>query len=99
MSWRSETPEDATPPDEALPPRSRPVRDWLSRNRTVLLALVTWVVFAAVAYTTYRITGDIRYKDILHALEATTWTDILIAGFFTVVSFVLLAGYDVNALR
>ncbi|RAZ85129.1 bifunctional lysylphosphatidylglycerol flippase/synthetase MprF [Cereibacter johrii] len=99
MSWRSETPEAATPPDEALPPRSRPVRDWLSRNRTVLLALVTWVVFAAVAYTTYRITGDIRYEDILHALEATTWTDILIAGFFTVVSFVLLAGYDVNALR
>ncbi|MGP3698488.1 bifunctional lysylphosphatidylglycerol flippase/synthetase MprF [Rhodobacter sp. NSM] len=99
MSWRSETPESVTSAGEGVPARARPLRDWFGRNRTMLLALVTWVVFAAVAYTTYRITGDIRYQDILRALEETSWRDILIAGFFTVVSFVLLAGYDVNALR
>ena len=76
-----------------------PRMQWLARNRGVLIALGTWAVFAAIAFVTYRITGDVRYDDVLDALDNTSWHDILVAALLTAVSFALLTGYDVNALR
>ncbi|MFT4151567.1 MAG: bifunctional lysylphosphatidylglycerol flippase/synthetase MprF [Paracoccaceae bacterium] len=73
--------------------------DWLRRNRTVVVAILSWVVFAAVAMAVYRITGDIHYQDVLDALAATPATALIPAAALTALSFACLVCYDVNALR
>ncbi len=93
------SPKDTSDTKEDFTEGQSPRMQWLVRNRGVLIAIGTWAVFAAIAFVTYRITGDVRYDDVLDALDNTSWHDILVAALLTAVSFALLTGYDVNALR
>lgn len=71
---------------------------WLRRNRNTLLAVLSSLAFVAVAMALTRITRNVRYDDVVAALSATRWPDLLLAIAFTAISFVFLVRYDLNAL-
>lgn len=69
------------------------------RNRMVLSSVSIILVFCLMALTIDRLTSEIRYDDVLAALDGMRWTAIALAVFFTALSFVALAFYDLNALE
>lgn len=73
--------------------------DWLRRNRAALLAVLSWVIFGVVAMAVYRISGDIRYQDVLGGLHRAPISSVLTAVALTAASFAFLICYDLNALR
>ncbi|MGO4437423.1 bifunctional lysylphosphatidylglycerol flippase/synthetase MprF [Rhizobium sp. RAF56] len=78
-------------------------RGWLSgllrRYRTQLLAVASIAVFALVAFAIFHLTTEVRYDDVVQALRETRYSSILLALFFTGLSFLALVFYDVNALE
>jgi len=69
------------------------------RFRTHLLALASVAVFALVAFAIFHLTTEVRYDDVVQALRETRLSSILLALFFTGLSFLALVFYDVNALE
>lgn len=67
--------------------------------RLYLVGAGSLFVFAIVAYALYSLTSEVRYDDVLVALEQTSWLSIALAVFFTGLSFLSLIFYDTNALE
>ncbi|NKF30927.1 UPF0104 family protein, partial [Pseudomonas sp. BGM005] len=69
------------------------------RYRTPLTAAATLVVFCLVGYAIMQLTNEVRYDDVVGALAATRPSAILLALFFTALSFLSLVFYDLNAIE
>ena len=69
------------------------------RYRTPLLAAASLVVFCLVGYAIMQLTNEVRYDDVVSALAATRPSSILLALFFTALSFLALIFYDLNAIE
>ena len=69
------------------------------RYRTPLTAAATLVVFCLVGYAIMQLTNEVRYDDVVGALAATRPSAILLALFFTALSFLSLIFYDLNAIE
>ena len=61
-------------------------------------ALVALFFFALLGVAVYKLTGEVRYHDVVHALSRTHRSSIALALLFTVLSFATLCLYDLNAL-
>lgn len=70
----------------------------LARYAKPLAAVLTVFVFALVGFAIYRLTEEVSYDDVVRGLAATSPSSILLAVFFTVLSFATLCLYDWNAL-
>ncbi|MBB3312863.1 phosphatidylglycerol lysyltransferase [Rhizobium sp. BK196] len=68
------------------------------RYRTPLTALATLLIFCLVGYAIMQLTDEVRYDDVVEALAETRPSSILIALFFTALSFLALVFYDLNAI-
>ncbi|GEO86362.1 MULTISPECIES: bifunctional lysylphosphatidylglycerol flippase/synthetase MprF [Alphaproteobacteria] len=89
--------ETILPPDpftKDLTPRF----GFLARYGKPLAAILTVVVFSFVGYAIYRLTEEVSYDDVVRSLVDTSPSSILLAVFFTVLSFATLCFYDWNAL-
>ncbi len=78
------------------------IRGWrlfLRRQGRRISALLTVVVFALVGVAIYRLTGEVRYADVIAALRSTDPVAVAAAVFFTALSFFALTLYDVDALE
>jgi phosphatidylglycerol lysyltransferase len=71
---------------------------FLRRYRTHLVAAVTLTLFCLVAYAIMQLTNEVRYDDVVEALAETHLSSILLALFFTALSFLALVLYDFNAI-
>ncbi|WP_374841385.1 hypothetical protein [Mycoplana ramosa] len=80
-------------------PASGHLGQFLVRYRLYAAAAGVIVVFGLVSVAIYRLTSEVRYEDVLAALDATPWSAIALAVFFTGLSFVALVFYDFNALE
>lgn len=69
------------------------------RYRTHLAAIATLIVFCMVGFAIEQLTTEVRYDDVVQALADTTVSSILLALFFTALSFLALVFYDVNAIE
>ncbi|MDM9625913.1 bifunctional lysylphosphatidylglycerol flippase/synthetase MprF [Rhizobium sp. S152] len=69
------------------------------RYRTHLAAVATLIVFCMVGFAIEQLTTEVRYDDVVQALADTTVSSILLALFFTALSFLALVFYDVNAIE
>ena len=69
------------------------------RYRTPLLAAASLVVFCLVGYAIMQLTNEVRYDDVVLALADTKISSILLALFFTGLSFFALVFYDLNAIE
>ncbi|TAU28071.1 bifunctional lysylphosphatidylglycerol flippase/synthetase MprF [Rhizobium ruizarguesonis] len=74
-------------------------RGLFRRYRTPLLAAASLVVFCLVGYAIVQLTNEVRYDDVVGALAATRPSAILLALFFTALSFLSLIFYDLNAIE
>ncbi|WP_183900455.1 bifunctional lysylphosphatidylglycerol flippase/synthetase MprF [Rhizobium metallidurans] len=72
---------------------------FFSRYRTHLTALATLAVFCMVGFAIERLTTEVRYEDVVQALADTRISSIVLALFFTALSFLALVFYDVNAIE
>jgi len=70
----------------------------LRRYRTPLTALATLLIFCLVGYAIVQLTDEVRYDDVVEALAETRLSSILLALFFTALSFLALVFYDLNAI-
>lgn len=70
----------------------------LARYAKPLAALLTLIVFSFVGYAIYQLTEEVRYDDVVRGLQSTSLSSILLAVFFTALSFATLCLYDWNAL-
>ncbi|MBB3595553.1 phosphatidylglycerol lysyltransferase [Rhizobium sp. BK529] len=68
------------------------------RYRTQLTALATLLIFCLVGYAIMQLTNEVRYDDVVEALAETRLSSILLALFFTALSFLALVFYDINAI-
>ncbi|MGV2183706.1 bifunctional lysylphosphatidylglycerol flippase/synthetase MprF [Rhizobium rhizogenes] len=91
------TPIDLEKADEELKERGG-ISGFLNSNRTLIVAVLTVAVFGIAAYAIFDLTNEVRYDDVVHALETTKLSSILLALFFTGLSFASLIFYDQNAL-
>lgn len=73
--------------------------DWLRRNRTAAIAILSWIAFVIVAIAIYKITRDVRYDDVIYALANVPVQNLFYAIGLTAVSFAFLVCYDLNALH
>ncbi len=71
---------------------------FFSRYRTHLTALATLAVFCMVGFAIEQLTTEVRYDDVVQALADTKVSSIVLALFFTALSFLALVFYDVNAI-
>ncbi|MGM4911755.1 bifunctional lysylphosphatidylglycerol flippase/synthetase MprF [Rhizobium sp. 768_B6_N1_8] len=69
------------------------------RYRTPLTALATLLIFCLVGYAIMQLTDEVRYDDVVEALAETRLSSILLALFFTALSFMALVFYDLNAIE
>jgi phosphatidylglycerol lysyltransferase len=74
------------------------VRESFQAHRGIFVSLVVLMVFGFTAFAIYGLTREVRYDEVIAALNATRWTSILLAILFTALSFSALAAYDLNAL-
>ncbi len=74
-----------------------PVRHVWFRGRH-LAAIATIVILVLVGFAIFHLTSDVRYDDVLSALNRTSWASIGLAVCFTGLSFLALTFYDVGAL-
>ncbi|MFS2155166.1 bifunctional lysylphosphatidylglycerol flippase/synthetase MprF [Rhizobium sp. Rhizsp42] len=73
-------------------------RDLLRRYRTPLVAIATVTLFCLVGYAIMQLTDEVRYDDVVEALAEMSLSSILLAMFFTALSFLALVFYDINAI-
>ncbi|MGO7557810.1 hypothetical protein, partial [Rhizobium johnstonii] len=64
-----------------------------------LLAAASLVVLCLVGYAIMQLTTEVRYDDVVGALAATRPSVILLALFFTALSFLALIFDDRNAIE
>jgi glycosyltransferase 2 family protein len=76
---------------------SRVVNERIGWNRIGLILSVTVITVAAVVL--YRMLHDIEIDDVVDALQATQWHQILLAGLFVAAGYFTLTFYDLFALR
>ena len=74
------------------------LRETFENYRGYLVPFIILVVFGFTTFAIYDLTTEVSYDDVLAALAATKASSILLAIFFTALSFVALTGYDLNAL-
>jgi phosphatidylglycerol lysyltransferase len=74
------------------------VAGFFSRYRTHLAAVATLAVFCMVGFAIEQLTTEVRYDDVVQALADTKVSSIVLALFFTALSFLALVFYDVNAI-
>ncbi|MCF1709378.1 bifunctional lysylphosphatidylglycerol flippase/synthetase MprF [Tabrizicola sp. J26] len=98
-SSQPEDPPPFLPTEDETGATPTPLSQFFVRNRTVLSALSIIIVFCLMALTIDRLTSEIRYEDVLAALDSLQWTAIAWAVIFTALSFIALAFYDLNALE
>lgn len=67
------------------------LRPWLPTLAVVGLAALAFLAL-------HRLTGELRYADVLAEVRAVSASALLLAAVFTGLSFVALAGYDASAL-
>jgi phosphatidylglycerol lysyltransferase len=75
------------------------LRSLFSSYKTQILAVLSVVVFGLVALAIFHLTQEVRYDDVVLALADTKISSILLAVFFTGLSFFALVFYDQNALE
>ncbi|TCU15691.1 bifunctional lysylphosphatidylglycerol flippase/synthetase MprF [Rhizobium sullae] len=73
-------------------------RGLLRRYRPHLVAIATLFVFCIVGYAIVQLTDEVRYDDVVAVLANTRPSAILLALLFTVLSFLALIFYDLNAI-
>lgn len=83
---------------EALQGDTLPPPSFFNRHAKSIAAIMAFVVFAAVGYAVYRLTEEVSYADVLRSLAATSAASIALAIIFTMLSFLTLCFYDLNAL-
>ena len=71
---------------------------FLSRYRKQIAAIASLLLFCLVGMAIYRLTGEVRYNDVVRGLTATTIQALLMALFFTALSFATVIMYDWNAV-
>lgn len=70
----------------------------LRRYKSPLIAIGIIVIAALVGLAIFHLTSEIKYDDVVGALQRTPASDILLAIAFTALSFAALIRYDMNAL-
>ena len=76
---------------------ARIVRERIGWNRVGLLLSLTVIAIAAVVL--YRMLHDIEVVEVIEALAATRWHQIVLAGLFVAAGYFTLTFYDLFALR
>ena len=71
-------------------------RVWLQGR--LLTAIATILILALAGYAIFHLTSEVRYEDVMSALDKTSATAIALAIGFTGLSFFALTFYDVGAL-
>ncbi|MDP3856429.1 MAG: bifunctional lysylphosphatidylglycerol flippase/synthetase MprF [Stagnimonas sp.] len=83
-------------------PRTSPLRDHVvelfARLRPWLPTLVAAGLAALAFLALHRLSGEIRYSEVLAEVRSVPASALLLAGLFTLLSFVALAGYDASGL-
>ena len=79
-------------------PSPQPVSGWFSRLRPWLPALALALFGGLVLLALDRLTGELRYAELLAEVRAVSPGALALAGLFTALSFVALAGYDAAGL-
>ena len=74
-------------------------RQRIGRYGTVLSGVGIIVILSLVGVAIFKLTSEVRYDDVMLALDATRWWSIALAIFFTALSFLALTFYDVDALH
>ncbi|QFY62457.1 bifunctional lysylphosphatidylglycerol flippase/synthetase MprF [Rhizobium grahamii] len=74
------------------------LRGFFRQYRTHLTAIATLAVFCMVGFAIMQLTNEVRYDDVVQALADTKLSSILLALFFTALSFLALVFYDANAI-
>lgn len=84
--------------DESGPITPGALALFLKKYRSYLAAVAVIAITGVITYALYRFTEEVRYEDVLAAFGATPVSDILLAIFFTALSYAALVRYDANAL-
>lgn len=74
------------------------LRNTLARFAEPIAFFAAFCVFGLVAFALYRLTSEVRYDDVVASLVDTPVKDLLLAVFFTALSYGALVAYDFNAL-
>ncbi|SOC45941.1 phosphatidylglycerol lysyltransferase [Rhizobium subbaraonis] len=80
-------------------PSGGSARQFLLTYRVYITAASVILVFGLMALAIYHLSAEVRYADVIAALEGTPWSALALAVFFTALSFASLIFYDVNALE
>ncbi|SER21298.1 phosphatidylglycerol lysyltransferase [Solimonas aquatica] len=91
-------PASPAPPEAARPVDGERSLRW-QRWKTVATVLAALLMTALIIYALQRLTEEIRYADLLHAIRGTPRSGILLAVLATAASFLALSGYDFSSLR
>ncbi|MGV8939081.1 MAG: bifunctional lysylphosphatidylglycerol flippase/synthetase MprF [Allorhizobium sp.] len=86
--------------DVDFPSSSPPLAKWafLGRHRKTIAAVASLTLFCLMAAAIYRLTEEVSYDDVVRGLSETSPRAVLLALFFTSLSFATLILYDWNAL-
>lgn len=82
-----------------LDPRLQRLIDWTKAHQTVLTAGLMLLVLAIAGIALAELLKDVRASDIRTAIDAITTRQILLSLALTALSYFVLTGYDVLALR
>ncbi len=81
-----------------LDPRLSRLIGWLRAHQAKLTAGMTLLVLGVAAFALSEILKEVKLEDIGAALQAISTTQILLSIGLTIVSYIILTGYDVLAL-
>lgn len=85
-------------PPERDVPVSR-VSLFFRRYRVPITLLLVPAIFAMIGLALYHLTGEVRYDDVRDAISATPASKLILAVFFTALSYLALTFYDYDALE
>src|SRR5690349_18891000 len=74
-------------------------RLWVRAHRKALLATAAVLVLLLLLVAVRDVVREVRYEEIVAAVQATTASQISLAALATLLSYVALTGYDWAALR
>ncbi|MBP1852056.1 bifunctional lysylphosphatidylglycerol flippase/synthetase MprF [Rhizobium halophytocola] len=80
------------------PAAAAPRPAFWERYSRPLTALAAILVFSLLGIAIYKLTEEVRYRDVIHSLGHTHTSSIALALLFTALSFATLCLYDFNAL-